>query len=160
MSLIYSFLIMFGFWLILSGIFDAFHLTLGVISSLLVAFLSRDILTPGSKKKEGFSETLRFIRYLPWLMVEIYKATLHVAFLALHPRMMEKIDPQIIRFKTKLKKDISLVTFANSITLTPGTITIRIADGEYYVHAISKKTASGLPGEMEKRIAGVFKEDS
>ena len=48
---------------------------------------------------------------------------------------------------------------ANSITLTPGTITIRIVDGDFYVHAISKEAASGLPGEMEDRIAKVFDEE-
>ena len=78
-------------------------------------------------------------------MVEIFSATLHVVFLALHPRMNEKLDPRIIHFKTKLKKDMSLVTFANSITLTPGTITIRIVNGEFCVHAISEKAASSLP---------------
>ena len=63
------------------------------------------------------------------------------------------------RFKTKLRKDISLVTFANSITLTPGTITIRIVDGDFFVYAISKETASNLPGEMEDRIAKIFEEE-
>lgn len=159
MSFLYTFLLMFGFWLILSGKFDIFHLTLGLISSLLVTFMSKDILFPGTKSREGFSEVLRFSKYIPWLFIEIFSATLHVVFLALHPRMKEKLDPRIIRFKTKLKSDMSMVTFANSITLTPGTITIRMVDGEYCVHAISEKAASGLPGEMEKRISQVFSEE-
>jgi multicomponent Na+:H+ antiporter subunit E len=83
-----------------------------------------------------------------------------VAKLALHPRMNDLIDPHIIRFKTKLRKDMSLVTFANSITLTPGTITILIRDGYYFVHAIDMKVAGDLPGEMEERVGHVFMEDS
>ena len=96
--------------------------------------------------------------YIPWLIYQIVLAAIHVTSLALHPRMIDRIDPKIIRFNTKLKKDIALVTFANSITLTPGTITVRIVDGEYYVHAISKKVADELPGEMERRIARAYKE--
>lgn len=159
MSFLYTFLLMFGFWLILSGKFDPFHLTLGLISCLLVTFISHDVLFPTAKKREGASVVLRFTRYIPWLLKEIYSATLHVAYLALHPKMREKLDPHIIKFKSKLKKEMALVTFANSITLTPGTITIRIIDGEYWVHAISEKAAAGLPGEMEKRIGKVFEED-
>ncbi|PIP08633.1 MAG: protein MnhE, partial [Syntrophobacteraceae bacterium CG23_combo_of_CG06-09_8_20_14_all_50_8] len=51
-----------------------------------------------------------------------------------------------------MKNDLSLVTFANSITLTPGTITVLIKDGYYYVHAIDMKVAGDLPGEMEERV--------
>jgi len=70
------------------------------------------------------------------------------------------IDPQMIKFKTKLKKDISLTAFANSITLTPGTITADIREEEFYVHALSKKVADDLlSGEMENKVAHVFMED-
>jgi multicomponent Na+:H+ antiporter subunit E len=70
------------------------------------------------------------------------------------------IDPKIIKFKTKLKRDISLAVFANSITLTPGTITADIKEGEYYVHALSKKVAEELlTGKMEDKVAHIFMED-
>ena len=69
------------------------------------------------------------------------------------------IEPQILTFKTKLESDISSVTLANSITLTPGTITIDIKDGVFYVHALSKKVADDLnAGEMEDRVAHIFME--
>ncbi len=97
--------------------------------------------------------------YLPWLLYQILLSTLHVTFLALHPRMKDKIDPTIVTFKTSLKSDIAKVALANSITLTPGTITIRIEDQVFYVHAISRKAAAGLPGEMEERLARVFERD-
>ncbi len=159
MHFIYTFLLMFGFWIILSGKFDLFHLTLGVISSGLVALLSHDLLFKDRTQKNRLVEVSRFVQYIPWIMGEIVKATLHVVYLALHPRMKDLIDPKIIRFRTKLKSKVGRVAFANSITLTPGTITIRIVDDEYHVHALSRKVADGLPGEMEERLHRVFRED-
>ena len=158
MRYIYTFLIMFGFWILLSGKFDLFHLTLGVISSALVSFLSTDLFMYDQGKKR-LSTGLRFLLYLPWLLYQIVLSTLHVTFLALHPKMKDQIDPTIVTFKTKLKTDIAKVALANSITLTPGTITIRIEDQVFYVHAISRKAAAGLPGEMEERLAKVFERD-
>jgi len=159
MRYIYTFLIMFGFWILLSGKFDLFHLTLGILSSALVALLSSDILMHDPGKRDRLAITFRFICYVPWLLYQIVLSTFHVAFLALHPRMRDHIDPTIVTFKTKLKSTIAQVALANSITLTPGTITIRIEDNVFYVHAISRKAAAGLPGEMEDRLARVFERD-
>jgi len=156
MRKVYTFFIMFGFWILLSGKFDLFHLILGVISSALVSFLSSDILMHDAKKNDRLAIAFRFTAYIPWLLYQIVLSTLHVAFLALHPKIIDQIDPTIVTFKTKLKSNIAQVALANSITLTPGTITIRIEDGIYYVHAISRKAAAGLPGEMEDRLAWVF----
>jgi len=155
---IYTFFIMMGFWILLSGKFDLFHLTLGVISSALVSFLSADLLMY-EQGKNRLSTGLRFLMYLPWLLYQIVLSTLHVTFLALHPKMKDQIDPTIVTFKTKLTSNIAKVALANSITLTPGTITIRIEDEIFYVHAISRKAAAGLPGEMEERLAKVFERD-
>jgi multicomponent Na+:H+ antiporter subunit E len=159
MRYIYTFLIMFGFWILLSGKFDLFHLTLGVISSGLVSFLSADILMHESGRSDRLSRGFRFISYIPWLLYQIVLSTIHVAFLALHPKMKDQIDPTIVTFKTKLTSNIARVALANSITLTPGTITIRIEDNVFYVHAISRKAAAGLPGEMEDRLARVFERE-
>ena len=155
---IYTFFVMMGFWILLSGKFDPFHLTLGVISSALVSFLSTDLLMY-KQGKNRLSTGVRFLLYLPWLLYQIVLSTLHVTFLALHPKMKDQIDPTIVTFKTKLTNNIAKVALANSITLTPGTITIRIEEDIFYVHAISRKAAAGLPGEMEERLAKVFERD-
>ncbi len=157
MRKVYTFFIMMGFWILLSGKFDPFHLTLGVISSALVSFLSADLLMY-EQGRNRVATGVRFILYLPWLLYQILLSTLHVTFLALHPKMKDQIDPTIVTFKTKLKTNIARVALANSITLTPGTITIRIEDDVFYIHAISRKAAAGLPGEMEDRLAKVFGE--
>lgn len=154
-----TFVIMFGVWVILSGRFDWFHLSLGLISCGIVSFLSSDLLFPAPKIKGLVRQWARFIRYIPWLLLEIIKANLHVTYLVFHPRMMELIDPRIVKFRSKLKSDLALVTFANSITLTPGTITVDVSiDGDFKVHAIDKASGDPLPGAMEANIAKAFGE--
>lgn len=152
-----TFLVLVGFWILLSGRFDFFHLTLGIICSLLVAYLSHDLLFFNVRLGDFRNRIKRFIQSAPWFLGQIFSANLHVAYLALSPKM--PIDPQIIRFQTKLESDISWVAMANSITLTPGTITMDIRDGEFFVHAIDKKVAYDLnTGEMEDKIAHVLME--
>jgi len=154
-----TFFILFGIWMLLSGRFDLFHIALGVISCMIISFYSCDLLFPQSINKHVFLIWLRFIKYIPWLLYQIFLANVHVMRLVLHPKMMERIDPKIITFKSRLKSDISLVTLANSITLTPGTITVYVSVyGDFRVHVIDHSSGQSLPGEMEERIANAFGE--
>jgi len=155
-----TFLIMLAVWVLLSGKFDLFHLTLGIISCAMVAYFSGDFLFDSPKISQLPGSWVRFIRYIPWLLYQIFLANLHVLYLTFHPRMMDLIDPQIIKFKSSLQGNLALVTFANSITLTPGTITVSISiDGDFSVHAIDKESREDLPGEMQARIAKAFGEE-
>lgn len=154
-----TFLIMACFWIVFSGKFDIFHIALGIGSCLMVAALSSDLLFPSPVNRSCMYVMVRFLPYIPWLIYQIFLANIHVLCLTLHPRMMELIDPRIITFESRLKKDISRMTFANSITLTPGTITVNVnIFGKFAVHCIDKKSGRPLPGEMENRIARVFDE--
>jgi len=159
---ILAFFTLLVFWLLLSGKFDLFHLTLGIISCLIIAQWTKDLFL--RKKAKGISVYFlilpKFIAYSFWLLLQIIKANLSVIYLALHPRMINLLDPCVIRFKTILKNDFAKVVLANSITLTPGTITIRIEGDEFVVHALTEKIAAGAPGDMENRIANVFKDFS
>lgn len=158
-SVVVTFILMAVTWVVLSGQFDAFHLTLGVISCAIVAWFSSDLLFPPEEKSGPGPTWVRFIFYIPWLLWEIVTANFWLLYLVFHPRMHEKIDPHVIKFDSKLKSDMARLTFANSITLTPGTITVSVSpDGQYTVHAIDKKSASGLPGAMEQKIAKTFGE--
>ncbi len=133
---------------------------LGIISCVIVTIFSGDLLFPQSKTGGLFRRFIRVINYVPWLLYQVVVANLHVLYLVFHPRMMDLIDPQIIRFDSTLKKELSLVTFANSITLTPGTITMYVSvNGTFQVHAIDKISGEPLPGEMEKRIARAFEDE-
>ena len=154
-----TFLICFATWIVLSGRFDFFHIGLGVIACGIVAFLSDTILI----SRRGLAllprQWLGFIAYVPWLLYQVFLANLHVMYLVFHPRMIELIDPRIMRFKSRLKKPMSLFIFANSITLTPGTITVYVSiNGDYTVHVIDEQSGTALPGEMEERVARLMGE--
>jgi len=158
-SFFMTFFISLGTWLVLSGKFDVFHISLGVISCFIVAFFSGDIMFPDPDLRGYPRMTMRFIAYIPWLLWQIWVSNLHVLRLVFHPRMMDLIDPRIVRFKSRLTGDMALLVLANSITLTPGTITIFVSVmGGFTVHAIDKELAEGLPGDMERRVAHIYGE--
>jgi multicomponent Na+:H+ antiporter subunit E len=140
------------FWVVLSGMFDAFHLTLGLISSMLVTLTSHHLLFYGGKKRSWLMGTLNVARYLPWLLWQIIIANLQVTAIILHPRILQRIDPCLIRFRSRLARPIARVTLAQSITLTPGTITVDLHDDQFTVYALTRAAADSLPGEMERRV--------
>lgn len=99
----------------------------------------------------------RFFAYVPWLLWQITKSNVDLVYRTLHPDM--PINPRVIRFKTGLDSDLGQTLLANSITLTPGTVTIGIEDdGTYVVHAIAVEPAESLlAGEMQRRCEWVEK---
>jgi multicomponent Na+:H+ antiporter subunit E len=162
-----SFFILFSGWLLLSGKFDLFHMALGVISCTLVTVISGDLFFRekqiGLKRRLG--EAMRFVVYCFWLLYQIVIANFHVVALALSPKFMaNNFHAHIFTFKTSLKGEFAKFVLANSITLTPGTVTIRIYKDNFIIHAISKKAAGDLEGtksmsEMERRVAWVFEKE-
>ena len=159
MSMVITFIIMVIFWICMSGLFDPWHFGLGLLSCALVSYMSHDLLFQDFKLRPKLTEYRRFIQYLPWLLYQIYLANIYVVKLALSPRMQEKIYPHVVKFKSRLKNELALVVFADSITLTPGTITVLLEDDTFYVHAIDIGVAESLPGEMEERVGHIFGED-
>ena len=154
-----SFFVLFAMWVVLSGRFDGFHLSLGIISSALVAMFSGSLMFSAPRPRGVFGLWLRLAGYIPWLIYQIFLANLHVMALVFHPRMREVIAPKIITFDTRLKSDYARMLFTNSITLTPGTITVDVTVlGQFSVHCIDEASGQSLPGKMEEKIAAVFKE--
>lgn len=147
-----TFFIMLIFWVVMSGMFDGFHLTLGVLCCLMVTHFSHSLLFPGGTPPR-LRGLIGITLYLPYLAWQIILANLQVAYITLHPRMLEKIDPHLFRFETILKRPMSKVALAQSITLTPGTITVNIHENQFAVYALTKEAADALPGEMERRVA-------
>jgi multicomponent Na+:H+ antiporter subunit E len=157
------FILMMLFWILMSGKFDPFHLILGAISSLIVAWSSTDLLFQDRDKSPAarLSEAGRFVLYACWLFWQIVLANFHVIYLSLTPKpLKETLSPHIFNFKTTLNTDFARFVLANSITLTPGTVTIRVSEDIFLVHAITVKAAGDLEGgsisEMERRVAWVF----
>ena len=158
-TFILSFLILFILWIVFSGRFDGFHIILGLISSAIVAAISGDLMFTSPQPRGIFSLWLRMFAYVPWLMYQIFIANVHVMYLVFHPKMTELINPQIIEFESRLKGDYARTAFANSITLTPGTITVNVTVlGRFSVHCIDDQSGLSLPGGMEERIVKVFRE--
>ena len=159
MSFLLTAIIMFGFWILLSGEFHFVLILSGIISSLLVSYWSHDLLIGNVDIKLGAVRIVRFIKYLPWLLWQIVLANIDLVYLTLHPKL--PIAPRIISIKNEYKTDIGKVTFANSITLTPGTVTIEVNKNEFIVHAISKESAESLiTGKMQARIKKIEGEDN
>lgn len=167
LNFIINFFIMFCGWVILSGKLELFYLTLGAVSSVVVSLLSTDLIF--NKRKASLylrlREANRFILYCIWLLWEVVKANFHVIRITLTlGSIKEVIDPHMFIFTTSLKSDFAKFMLANSITLTPGTVTIRIHKDKFYIHALDHH-ASGCPAEdcsnseMEKRIARIFAEN-
>jgi len=143
-------------WFVLSGHFDLFHVSLGIICSGLVAFLSHDLLFHDFHWSLGVGPFLRFMGYLPWLFYQILLANFHVARMVLDPRM--PIDPRLVEFQSKLEGHLPMTTLGNSITLTPGTITVDIREGKFFVHALTRKAADNLlSGEMEDWVVSIYR---
>lgn len=164
MKLTSAFIILFLPWLVLSGKYDAMHIGMGVLCAAMVAWWSKDLLFPNGKFSISFyiKHLFRFIPYMGWLFWQIVLSNVHVLKVALSPRMRELISPKMVRFNTDVTEEISKFVLANSITLTPGTVTVRVEGRRFLVHALTEKAASGLPGEsdeMERRIINVFEKD-
>lgn len=158
-GILITFCIMFLFWILLSGFFDALHLIAGAICSLIVTLISHDLLVKG-KGEKMLLKSYRLFLYIPWELWQIVLANLDVAYRVLHPKM--PIDPRVIEFETSLRSDFALVTLANSITLTPGTITISVQPkkGKFWVHALAKEPGDALLVDqtMQRKVAEVYME--
>ena len=119
-------LTLFAFWLLLSGIYEPLLLSLGVVSSLFVAGIAHrmDVVD-----HEGFPIHIgpKGITYWPWLIWEIIKANIDVALIIIKPDL--EISPIMFRAEASQKTEVGQVIYANSITLTPGTVTVGVNEG-------------------------------
>ena len=158
-SLLLRFGALYALWMILSGFFDPFHLILGAACCAFVTFISADLFPPAVRTFRRIKAIFRLLAYLVWFLGEVLKTNIWVFYLVVHPKMGELIDPVVVRFRSRLRSKLALTMLANSITLTPGTITVSVDErGFFTVHAIDRKSATGLPGAMEEKIAKIFEE--
>ena len=149
--------VLFAVWLLLSGHYTPFMLILGLVSCVAVIAITRRMEVI-DQEGHPVHLTWRALLYWPWLMVEIVKANIDVAKRILIPSI--GISPTMIRIKTSQTSDLGKVIYANSITLTPGTISVEIANDEILVHALSKSGAEDLlSGEMDRRVTRMVGED-
>lgn len=155
-----TFLFLLACWVVLSGKFDGTHLIMGLVCAGIVTWISSDLYFEDRKKGLGvrLKETGRALVYIGWLLGQIVQANVYILKLVFAPGGMEQVSPRIVRFRTHLKSEFARYLLAQSITLTPGTVTIKIEGDEFHVHAISKEAADGLDGRMERWIAHVYED--
>lgn len=147
-----------AFWVILSGMYDLFHLSLGVISIIFVMLINRRILALDFYSQEKSNAVLRYHRllvYIPWLVWQIIVSSIQVAVIILSPKM--PINPTVARFKVKLPNMASKVILGNSITLTPGTLTIDLNGDEFLVHALADSSLGIIEsGKISDSVGALF----
>lgn len=126
-------------WMVLNWVPDWQDLLLGILVCGLVAYFTGDLFIERPKSVKDLKRLLWFAYYVPIFLWEVFKANVDVAYRVGHPDM--PIHPGIVKIKTGLKSDMGLTFLANSITLTPGTLSVDVdKEGGYlYVHWIEVK---------------------
>ena len=158
--------VLFALWLALSGDFAVELLASGAVAAVGAVVFS-ELLFRGTHEGK-FAQApaslawllrtvARFVLYLPWLAYEIVVANVYVAWLVIHPRL--PVDPTLVRFETSLASESAQVLLAQSITLTPGTVTVDASNGVFVVHCLSRRCREGLAeGGIQRKIASAFRE--
>jgi multicomponent Na+:H+ antiporter subunit E len=142
--------VLFGFWLTLSGILEPFLVSAGAASAAAVVWLAHRMALI-DRESHPLHLRGRVLTYLPWLFAEIGKSAWSVTKIILDPRL--PITPSMVRVKASQRTTVGVVTYANSITLTPGTVSLEVGDGSILVHALTKAGAESLAtGYMDRRV--------
>lgn len=140
-------------WLLLSGHYTVTMITYGALSCAGIVALGAYLRILDREALPTHLGLQPFL-YLPWLLKEIVLSNLSVAKVILDPKL--PIHPRILRIQVSQKTDVGQVLYANSITLTPGTVTLDVRNDEFLVHALTTDSAEGLlSGEMDRRVAKV-----
>jgi multicomponent Na+:H+ antiporter subunit E len=145
-----AFIALFAFWVANSGYFTPFLLLAGAGSAAAVLWFARrmDVI---DAEGHPIHLILRVGIYWAWLFKEIVKSAWDVSRIIVHPRL--PISPTLVRLRPTQKTSVGLVLYANSITLTPGTITVEAEPEEFLVHSLTRAGALSLAeGDMDRRV--------
>lgn len=147
--------LLFGFWVLLNGKWTAEIAIVGVIvCAALYAFMCSFMGYSPKKEWQLALRVPKIIGYFFYLVGEIFKSAWGTMVLIWSPE--KEIQPRVTSFRTKLKTDAGKVVLANSITMTPGTITVDVQDDLFLIHCLDESFDVGTEGfEMEDRIARV-----
>jgi multicomponent Na+:H+ antiporter subunit E len=144
-------IVLFLFWLALSGHYTPFLVGAGAVSALLCAVVAARLRVADA---EGHAVHLAWsaLTYWPWLFWQIAKSAWDVTKLVLHPRL--PVSPTMTRVVASQKTTVGIATYANSITLTPGTITTGVKGNVLTVHALVREGAADVEaGAMDARVS-------
>ncbi len=153
MRVIISTVVLFIVWVILTQSFDPQELFTGLIVAAVVSLISPAIASDKPKKWFQPKRYLYLIVYLFYFIWQMIKSNIDVAKRVINPKL--PINPGIVKVKTKLKTNAAKLALANSITLTPGTLTVDIVDDIFYIHWIDVSDCDNVE-ESCKKIAEGF----
>lgn len=146
-------------WIIFNGQFTLEIAILGVaVATVMFAFMCKFMDYSIKKELNVYKKSIWFFAYIVLLLREIVKANLEII-----PRILtieEEMEPVIVKFKTNLKSDFTRMLLANSITLTPGTITVSLEEDVYTIHCLDTSLAEGLENsDFEKALMKLDEEE-
>lgn len=147
------FFLLFAFWLLLNGQWTGEIAVVGLVLSGLIYLFSWKFMGYSPRVEARLLRRLpRAVGYGAYLVGEILKSAWATILLVWSPKL--ETQPQLKGFDSQLKTTAGKVVLANSITMTPGTITVDVRDGHYLVHCLDESFGEGLEGsEMEKRVS-------
>jgi multicomponent Na+:H+ antiporter subunit E len=157
------FLVLVAFWFVLSDQYTPLFVVMGLASAALVTWLTAPLLATvlGTERRQLSRLPLRLWHtgaYLGWLTYSVFSSAVQVAWIVINPRVPP--EPRMLRFRTSLDSRLARVILANTISLVPGTLTVRLEGDEYLVHALVPAAAENLlDGSMQTRIARMFFEE-
>ncbi|MDO4941273.1 MAG: Na+/H+ antiporter subunit E [Lachnospiraceae bacterium] len=151
------FLLFFLCWIIFAGDITPEFVIFGLaVAAVIFAFQCRFLDYSIRKEIKLYRNLIWGIIYVFVLVLEILKANIGVIHFILSAE--DRVEPQLVHFKTDLKSDMARVILANSITLTPGTITVSLEEDEYTVHCLDKSMAEGMNESIFVQMLRRFEE--
>lgn len=154
MRTVFTTLTLFALWLLMSGVYEPLTIGFGAISSIIAIYVGKRMNAIDRHPLEIHINFAKMAAYFGWLMVEIAKSNWEVTKLIVAPKM--RLRQNMFEVPYVQKSDLGQTIFANSITLTPGTITVEVEPGHFLVHALaySEDDHEAL-ADMGRRVAAV-----
>ena len=127
-------------WLLMSGLYKTLILSFGVVSVILVIYFTKRMAENDGYELKFHLSVLNTVKYFGWLFIEVLKSNWEVSKILLSQTV--EINQKFVETPASQKSDLGKVLFANSITLTPGTVTIETEDKSFLVHALNVTESS------------------
>lgn len=153
-------IIYFIFWLAYTTSLKLENLLIGIIFSALLSLFTYQSFSQQKSDNNIFKRLTSFLTYIPVFIFEMIKANIDVAYRVINPSL--PINPGIVKITTNLKSDYAKLFLANSITLTPGTLTVDVIDNDLYIHWIDVTSSDKeiqkkeIAGKFESKLGGMF----
>ena len=139
------------FWIVNSGHFGFLLLAFGVVSVALVVWINSRMSRFSEEYQPPVIMSPRLPFYILWLIKEVVKSNIEV-IRCIYQRQPE-IEPRVFKVRASQKTDLYKALYANSITMTPGTITMEVEGDEFTIHALTRSSKEGVEsGDMDQRV--------